>query len=174
MTDVTSRFRTRHASRLGAAALTGALVLTGCGVSGLDRAATVNGRDIAISDLQEAVQQYSQISPVEINQVLTVLVLLPVLDDAAAGTQGQLPDERLRTWANEQGLGDPSETTLDYLRGLSYLNNEQLLTAVTVEDLDALEIDINPRFGEWDGSNYAIAPGQPDWIIPADGGGAVN
>ncbi len=155
---------------LAAFVLAGALVLAGCGNAPLDHAATIDGQRINESDLQEVTQEFNALAPQPITpgEILTVLVQLPVLEDLAADAGSQITDgellEQIRTIP--QAPDEPSDLFLDLVRGLSYqqLSGGQL----PQEQLDELEVDINPRYGTWDPAQAAVVDEDPDWILPVD------
>lgn len=169
MNDVFSRLRKRSTRRLSALVLVGAVALSGCAAGDLDRAATVNGQRISISDVQGVVQQYSQVNPVSIDQVLTVLIVLPVLDEVAVDNPGQITEQQLLRWSRDQGIAEPTDAFIDYMRGLTYLQTPQITQAVDLQSLADLDVDVSPRYGTWDAELFMVTLDHPEWIIPADG-----
>lgn len=155
---------------LAGIAIAGALVLAGCGNAPLDHAATIDGQRISETDLQEVTQEFNGLAPQPITpgEILTVLVQLPVLEDLAADAGSQITDgelvEQIRTIP--QAPDEPSDLFLDLVRGLSY---QQLAGGqLPQEQLDDLEVDINPRYGTWDPAQAAVVDEDPAWILPVD------
>ena len=44
----------------------------------------------------------------------------------------------------------------------------QRAQSVTTEDLAAVDVDVNPRYGTWDATNGGLSPVVPDWIRADD------
>ena len=42
------------------------------------------------------------------------------------------------------------------------------LQGITQEDVNALDVQVNPRFGAWDPQAGQVVPQVPSWITPSD------
>ncbi len=168
-----------------ALALTAVLTLAGCSAGfGSDTAVSVEGKDYSVAELQQATAQLNTVSqqPSEPQQVLADLALLPLLDSIFTGSPREATDGAVRELLSAGGVTDPGPATLDAARSRQYqavLSDPALAQDpamadavaiamnVTAEDVAALDVDVNPRYGEWDTVNGGIAPSVPGWIRPA-------
>ncbi|MGL4175866.1 MAG: hypothetical protein ACRCSN_07280, partial [Dermatophilaceae bacterium] len=73
--------------------------------------------------------------------------------------------------AAERGVDDPSESTLEILkfnRALGQARESGALDEAQgqqlTEQLAALEVEVNPRYGVYDARNVSVQPGSPGWI----------
>lgn len=116
-------------------------------------------------------------------QVVADLALLPLLEDVFAGSPAETNDAAVRQALSRHGVNDPGQGTVDAALSRTYqalLSDSatfadpamgEVLTraqSVTIADMDALGIEVNPRYGHWDSANGGLAPFTPDWI-QADG-----
>ncbi|MFX0538132.1 hypothetical protein ACQBAT_03095 [Ornithinimicrobium sp. Y1847] len=158
-----------------------ALALTGCSGVGSDTGLTVEGTDYSVAELQQAASQFASASaePADSRRVIADLALLPIFDEVFAGSPAAATDSRVRSALSDSGISDPGPATLDARRSRYYqqlLNDPSILqdpsmadvlakaTAITQEDIDALQIEVNPRYGTWDASRGGLLQEQPAWI----------
>lgn len=163
--------RVRRAPRLAAALAAAVLALSACSNSPMDHAATVEGRVISEAELHEAVTllnaspsaQGQAISP---QAVLGLLVQLPALEEAVGGTLGdEEATQRARTLF---GVEETTPLLVDLARAVSYA---QAGAQPTAAQLEALDVEINPRYGTWTpqgvedpNSGAVITLDTPPWI----------
>ncbi|GGF38888.1 hypothetical protein GCM10011366_03100 [Ornithinimicrobium tianjinense] len=169
-----------------ALALTAVLALAGCSTGiGSDTAVSVDGTDYTVAELQEATTQLNALAqqPGEPQQVVADLALLPLLDEVFAGSPAETTESAVRQLLATNGVNDPGRATLDAARSRQYqqvLGDQatfqdpamaealQRAQSVTTEDLAAVEVDVNPRYGTWDATNGGLSPVVPDWIQADD------
>jgi hypothetical protein len=166
-----------------ALALSTALTLAGCSGGGVgdDTGVSVEGSDYSVAELQEATAQLNRVAqqPSDPQQVVADLALLPLLDDIFAGSPRELTDGSVREVLGQGGVSDPNPATLDAARSRQYqaaLSDPALQAdpamadamsramAVTEEDLAAVDVDVNPRYGTWDVTQGGLGPATPAWI----------
>lgn len=171
-------------SILAASTLTAALLLGGCSGVSSGEAAVIDGRSISMRELQETTTQLNEVStaPSDPAQVLTDLTKAPLLDDVMDGSTFELTEQSVSEVLRAAGLERPTELTLDVARTRQYLallqdpglmqdpaaeGVVQRLQALTVEDFEPLNIEVNPRFGAWDPTTVVVGEQVPDWIVPS-------
>lgn len=164
--------------------LAGALLLSGCSGLTASDAAIIEGRTISDSELQEATTQLNEIVPQPggAGVLLTDLARSFLLDAVISGTPLEITDQEMRELLRENGVADPNEVTIDVARAREYLTrlqdpaftadpaNEVVLTrlaAVGQEDLEGLDVQVNPRYGTWDPTSLSLVDQAPEWITPA-------
>ncbi len=185
----------RVRARVAAAVVLAVSGAAGCSTQS-GAAAVVEGRSIPVADVHAATEQLSPyLQNATPSGVLVLLVAEPVFErvatahgigvsdqeaqevldqlaappDPAAGEEGQEP-------APADGAGEQPEfgaASLDVAR-LTLLqrklgehpDGQALLDEVTAE-LAALDVDVNPRFGEIDFGQGGITPVEHDWLVPA-------
>ncbi len=158
----------RSATLLGVAAAS-ALVLSACSDNGMsaDVAAVVDGKQIPVSAVQQATQEFNSlpVTPTTPSDVLTLLVYGDHAAEAylAAGNP-PITDAQLVNDLEGGGLQNPSESTVDLYRAVNHLNTMQALPP-----MDDVDIQINPRYGAWDGNNGQVVAQTPDWITEVTG-----
>lgn len=148
----------------------------------MQEGAVIHGTSYSIEEVQESVQQINNIAaePTDARAVIYEAAIEQIFDDAFAGTNYRLTDADIRANVREAGLQDDAlPLTVEVMRLRHYaqllqspaaLDDEQLmpvvgeLQAVTQEDIDALEVEVNPRFGTWDPANGGVIPEVPSWI----------
>lgn len=161
-----------------ATALAAALALGGC-TAQPGSAAIVDGERIATTTVDRATRELNQLFTVDTRGVLSMLIVAPIyLDEASDLGLGKSQDEA-RAYltdvavANELDLdaADVSDATLDILRfDMAVRDMNQLVDPAPVVDringrLAELDVDVNPRFGEFTGQ--VVAPTTPEWIVTA-------
>lgn len=166
-----------------ALALTAALTLAGCsgGGVGAHPGVSVDGKDYSVADLQEATAQLNAMTQQasEPQQVVADLALLPLLDDIFAGTPREASDGAVRQVLASGGVSEPNEATVDAARSRQYqatLSDPAVQAdpamadamgramAVTAEDVAAIDVEVNPRYGTWDANNGGLSEVVPAWI----------
>jgi len=167
-----------HPVRLiGATALALTLV-SGCSGVGAGEAAVIEGQVIGVTELQETTEQLNEISA-EVStptSVLSDLSLMPFFDRAVAGTEAELTDSQVIDLLRANGLENPTELTIDVARTRQYgLSVEDpamaealaALNTLTIEDFEALDIEVSERYGQFDASILEVTQTTPEWITPA-------
>lgn len=182
--------RTRRHGRLGpvttvAAASAAAMVLAGCGDVAADQAAVIDGQTVGESELQETTAQLNTIAaePFTPSGVLSELTRAPFLDRAFAGTSVELTDQETAEFLAQNGLDEPTSLTVDVARARQYqtlLQDPQVmedpavaeavssLQEITVADIEALDVEINPRYGSFDAQTASVVSENPSWISSDD------
>lgn len=160
-------------ARRSATALTvtaaSALLFSACSDGGLSSgvAAVVDGKQITVADVQEATAQFNTlpVSPTTPTDVLTLLVYGDLAEEAhsAAGSP-PIPEGQLVSDLQGGGLQDPADSTIDLYRAINHLQMAQQLPPT-----DGVDIEINPRYGEWDGTNGQVVAQTPTWITEVTG-----
>lgn len=154
-------------------ALAVAMGASGCSAAESGAAAVVDGRRISVSAVQDAAADFEVFTgqPVPQQQVLYFLVIAPyVVDAAARAGVGVSPDDA-RTQLEDR-VGDPSEASIEALRAaesvsrLTQLSEDRAKPALdgVVADLQAADIQLSPRYGEFDAERITIVPPQENWI----------
>lgn len=167
-------------------AVTAALALGGCSGLGMTEGAVIDGTSYSVPEVQEAAAQLSQISaePVAPQTVIYEAAVISLLEPAFVGTPFEATDSVLRANLADAGLEEePSELTLESATFRHYgtvLSAPEAaadpalepvliaLQSVTVDDIAALPIAVNPRFGTWDPAGGGVAPQVPAWIQSSD------
>lgn len=166
--------------------LVGTLALAGCSGIDMSEGAVIDGTGYSVQEVQEAAEQMSTIAPepVDIPTLLYEAGVVSLLDEAFAGSPYEVTESELRSSLADQGLSEEaSDLTMESARFRYYgslVNSEAAaeegmqeplaaLQQVTVEDIDALPIEVNPRFGTWDGANGGVVPQVPEWIQTSAG-----
>lgn len=163
-----------------AIALVAALALGGCAADH-GAAAVVDGKPIAASTVDRAASELNQIFMVDARGVVTLLIVTPSYLDAArelgVATSHDEAREYVAQVAADSGVDvDPeglSDASLDILSlALSEQRMAQLPEAAEVfaeirAEISELDVEVNPRFGEFSFDNLAVIPTTPEWIHPA-------
>lgn len=178
--------RARTTVLLAPMALTASLALAGCGGTGMSEGVVIDGTGYSVEEVQEAAQQLTQVSTeqIDVQGAIYEAGVVPVLDQIFAGSPYEATESDIRSTLAEAGLEEEaSDLTVEAGRFRYYgqlINSEAAgaedmqpilgaLQAVTVEDIDALPVEVNPRFGTWDGANGGVVPEVPAWIQSSDG-----
>lgn len=171
----------KHALRHTAPALVAALTLAGCSGATMQEGVVVNGTAYSVSDVEEATQQFSELSGEDVapQAVISVAGAVPVLDEYFAGSSYQPSEQMLRNDLSGGGLQDEAnQLTLDVARYQYYasiLNDpasqaDPALAPVLeringyATDLAEQDVEVNPRFGAWDPQAGQVVPQVPEWI----------
>lgn len=168
-----------------ALALTATLALAGCSTGGSGTGVTVDGQSYSTADLHQATAQLNEAfaqqsgQPLGAQQVIASLALLPLLEQVFQGSPAVVSEAQVRASLAEAGISDPGPATMDAERSRLYqakLGDVATLQdpamadvlaraqAVTEEDLAAVEVEVNPRYGTWDVANGGLVPQTPAWI----------
>ena len=168
--------------RRAAAALAvgAALVLAGCGgPAGPDRAAVVDGQVISETSLQSAMAQVNSMDPALLQAkltptgTLTALVQAPVVLNYLDDLGVKVSDSVAMQDAKGRGVADPADSTLEIIKLASAISAAQSDGRLTEADageltqqLQALNIDVNPRYGTFNPQTASIELTSPGWVTP--------
>ncbi len=143
-------------------------------------AGVVDGRRISVEQVQQAAADLEAFSgqPVAQQQVLYFLVIGPYVIDAAARAGVGVSQNDARTQLADQ-VEEPSQGGVEALQAaqavsrLTSLSEDQAKPVLdgVVNQLRSADIDLSPRYGEFDKEQLTIAPPQENWI-EAEGGTA--
>lgn len=173
----------QHARRIASGAvvaLTLAGLVAGCS-SHPGAAAVVDGREIAASDVADAVTELEPAFPgVSALSALQILIDEPTLSDLASGAGLAVSDEDAIAYLTNQleGQGQPtpeefSSGTLAigrYLAAVEKLNASPDIAELGqeyTERVSQLDVTVNPRYGSYDASGGLAAPVTPPWVVGA-------
>lgn len=167
-TAATSLTRARRSAAALAAIGAGALVLSGCsGNLSSDVAAVVDGKEITVEEVQEATAEFNSlpVTPTTTTDALTLLIYGDLAEEAytEAGLP-PVPDAQLVSQLRSGGIEDPSDSLLDLYRSITHLTGLQGLPPA-----DGVDIEVNPRFGDWDAQAGQVIAQAPDWITEVNG-----
>jgi hypothetical protein len=172
-------------SVIAATALVAALVLGGCS-SQSGAAAVVDGEQISTATLDRTTRELQELfgPQVQSRQVLTMFSIAPSYLEAAAENGVAKSREEARDYlaniAASQAASEGSATvdvsgfsdaTFDIFRfdmavqELGMLANSQEIGAQLQERVAGLDIDVNPRFGEFSVENNIVLPLSHDWLV---------
>ena len=97
--------------------------------------------------------------------------------DYLAGKGVVVSDSVARQQAADRGVHDPSEGTIEIIRLASAITTAQQGgtfaegdAAALTEQLKALDVDVNPRYGSYDPNTASVQLTTPGWITAADSG----
>jgi hypothetical protein len=184
--------RRRPARREAVAVALAALALAGCSAES-GAAAVVDGTAIPVADVHTAAAELGRHlpEPPSPSSVLAVLVAEPTVVRVAGEHGVVASDQQVQelldqiSQPREQGQGDSeaapsdepatefSEPSAAVARfsiledGLQALPDAQQVQAELIAELDALDVEVNPRFGTLDFTTGGIAPVQHPWLVPA-------
>ncbi|GIG19665.1 hypothetical protein Cch01nite_03890 [Cellulomonas chitinilytica] len=163
----------------GVVAATLAGSLAGCSDGEPGAAAVVDGTVIPTADVRTAKSELNPyLQAVTSLNVLTVLVQAPtvvgIADDEGVGVSDEDARALLDSIVDQSGtktrptFSEPSLTVAKY--SIAYNNLQALPNAKDVatqidEDLRALDVTVNPRFGELADGNQISAPSRRPWIV---------
>lgn len=154
------------------------MLVSGCSGVSPGEAAIIEGEVIGVRELQETTEQLNTISqqPSTPSSVLSELSRMPFFDRAAAGTPGELTEQQVIDVLQASGLEDPTDLTIDVARTRQYgvtIEEPDMtdalaeLNTLTVEDFEALDIEVSDRYGSFDPNLLEVTPTTPEWITPA-------
>lgn len=147
-------------------ALSAALGLSGCASSGMNTAATVDGRVITESGMQAALAQLAPVAQVTPEQFLSTMIQAPVLEQKAVGQPFEMGTDKVVNEIREQfDIQDPDPLLVEFVRANYYGQNlTQAGIAITPADLQGLDVAVNPRYGTWDPAKATLSTQNPPWI----------
>ena len=165
---------------VAALAVGAALVLAGCGgPAGPDRAAVVDGQVISETSLQAAMSEVNAMDPQLLQAkltptgTLTALVQAPLVLTYLDGLGVRVSDSVAKQDAQKRGIADPADSTLEIIKlagAISTAQNDGKLTdadaATLTKQLQAMDIDVNPRYGTFNPETASIELTTPDWVTP--------
>ncbi|WP_151524958.1 hypothetical protein [Serinicoccus kebangsaanensis] len=172
----------KRAYTLTSAAALATLALAGCGGVGMTDGVVIEGTGYSVDEVQEAAQQLSDVSPepVTVPTVIYQAGVAPLLSGLFDGTSYEVTETDVRGVLADAGLeGEASELTVQAATFQQYgavindqaaLADEELapvvaeLQTVTAEDIGALPVQVNPRFGSWSATGDGVLPQVPEWI----------
>jgi hypothetical protein len=166
--------------RLAAALVLGAaLVTAGCGTTEANRAAVVDGRVISETTVQETMAQLNTMEPPLFQEAftptytLTTLLRAPVAIDYLADKGFVASESVARQAAAERGIDDPGPGTLEVIRFATAISDASgqgaFGDAENIELSEALrqqDVEVNPRYGEFDPDSFAVSVTVPSWVTP--------
>jgi hypothetical protein len=166
---------------IAALAVGAALVSAGCTISRAETAAVVDGNVITEGQLQVAIAQMNSMDPALLQEpltpsgALTALVQAPVILDHLA-TKGIIVSDTIATReAQDRGVARPSGDTLSIVRLATSITAAQQSGQITEADgaaiterMQALDVEVNPRYGAFSPETASIQLTAPDWVTLAD------
>lgn len=169
----------RTIATIAATALAAALVLGGC-TAQTGAAAVVDGDPISTATLDRTTRELNELFTVDSRGVLTMLIISPAYLDAAAEHGVAKSRDEARSYLDEVQAADPasevdvaafSDATLDIVRfdmavrELSQLPTAQEIGAQVQERIGGLDVDVNPRFGDFSAEASTISPASHEWLV---------
>jgi hypothetical protein len=159
-----------------AAPLLGVALVVGCGTQEAGAAAVVGGRRISVDELQNAVRDIQgYVGPdqqVKSEQVLLLLALQPYVDKVAAkaGIGVSESDARAEIVKRVPKAGLAAVRALQASGGIGAIQqlDAQRASVAEAEITDLLrgaDVQINPRYGQFDPKALVIKPEQPNWLL---------
>lgn len=155
--------------RLLVAAVAGAaLLLSGCGT--VNTAAVVDGHRITQSGLQEATEQIAQYAPqpMPARDVLTRLIIAPTVLEVLGERDVTITDAAARSRLAD--IDGPVPYLLDLTKldlAIGQMTQEDF-TEITSR-LTEIDVDVNPRYGEFNPEQVAVVPATAEWITSPAG-----
>lgn len=155
--------------RMLVAAVAGAaLLLSGCGTA--NTAAIVDGHRITQSGLQEAAEQIAQYAPqpMPARDVLTRLIIAPTVLDVLGEREVTITDAAARSRLADIDAPVPYVVELTRLDlAIGQMTQEDF--AEITSRLGELDVDVNPRYGEFNADQVAVVPATAEWIVSPAG-----
>ncbi len=165
----------RHPRASGiAVVLLGALLaglLGACSGSGApSTAAVVDGEIITVSEVQQATEQLRRVRSPEGTPVvatesktLGMLIIAAVINEPIARERLWVPDARFNSLIGQ--IPEPTEATRQVLladSASSRLSRDSIVRFK--QELAAADVEVNPRYGTFDGAAITLQHAVPDWI----------
>ncbi len=159
---------------LGAGAVLG---LAGCGQSGV--AATVDGHDITVDQVQSAAKSLRAADPTDFakatdRQILNVMIIGPtverVVSAAGAGVSDDAVRQAILSGAQQAGTKgvDPSKLNQDALAALRSNIALNQLDATTGPEyqkaIASVKVKVSPRYGTFNAKTGNLTAATPNWI----------
>ncbi|PID96391.1 MAG: hypothetical protein CSA84_05175 [Actinomycetales bacterium] len=146
-------------------------LLGACSGSGApSTAAVVNGEVITVSEVQQATQQLRRVqgprgTPIlnTETETLGMLILAAVINEPIARERLWVPDARYNSLIGQ--VPEPTEATRQVLLAASAKLTDASI-AQFKQQLAAADVEVNPRFGSFDGTAITLEHVVPDWIRP--------
>ncbi len=170
-----------RASAAVVASTVGVLLLSGC-AGDPSTAAVVDGRTITRDEVDAAVEDLAAGNGEGAGQVVWALAVAPLYIEAAEAEGFGISAQEART-----ALGDPqqaggadgviADSTVEIARYFISANTLESEGAGEVlqdvaDQVAALEIDVNPRYGDVDLAAETVREGAVPWLVGLDGAGA--
>lgn|GEM_PF-379192 len=161
-------------------------VLAGCSDGEPGAAAVVDGTAISTADVRTAKDELGPyLQAVTSLNVLNVLVQEPTVvglaDEEGVGVSDQDAQALLASIATQNGatsvptFSEPSLTVAKYsiaFNNLQGLTNAKDVASTLDERLSALDVTVNPRFGDLGDGNQIVAPTARPWVVVPKTGGS--
>ncbi len=173
----------KRAHSLPLAASIAAVALAGCSGVGMTEGVVIDGTGYSVEEVQEASQQLSVVSPEPVDTAGAIYQagLAPLLSGWFEGTSYEITDSEIRSELSDAGLEDEAgDLTVEAVKFQRYaaltgdqaaMSSEELapvlaeLQSLTEDDIGALPVEVNPRFGSWGPAGQGIVPEVPEWIV---------
>lgn len=170
----------RTVSVVGVLAVAG--VLAACGGGRPGAAAVVDGRSIPTSEVETATLELGPVlQGVSASAILGVLIQEPTVAAAASDAGVAVSDEQAADALDQQVAAAGGEAGQEFspasvavmrylleIQGLQGADDADTRLAALQEDLGALDLTVNPRFGTADDLGTVGTTAYP-WIVSADG-----
>lgn len=151
------------------ALLTAGVGLTGCGTDLSVSAAVVDGEVISDSQVQAVATEINAgmesvlPEPMTGQQVLYPLIIADAVEEVTTANGAGVSNDEARQVL--EGMEDPSDDALRYIRtNLAVQSSPEDVRAEIVEAVQALDVEVSPRYGEWDAEQLALVASTPNWI----------
>jgi len=146
------------------AALGSTLLVSGCGTS--DVAAVVDGHVITEAQVADVTREINEAfkpqAPFAPQQALNFLIHSRAVLDYAA--ENGFPQSESAARA-EIPMSNPSPATIDVLRtNAAYGKVTQADEVPLSQKIQALKVEVNPKYGTYDSQTGALGPSTPDWL----------
>lgn len=149
--------------------------VSGCGSSELfhdsTTAASYNGSSVSIDQVRQAVSQIktafgSGAADFNSQSAITYLLFANDFQRVAAQSGGAFSAAQARMEFEQRKVANPSTAAITALRSniaLGNIGNNPQSSAEITKIVKSASVQINPRFGQWDGVKGVVATDQP-WI----------
>lgn len=137
-------------------------------------AAKVNGEEITIDDLAQVQADFRENGVNTLaDGVLNMMINAEVANEIIEAEELNLPPEIREAVFGQLGLypaGDYSAKTDEMIDFLAFtlVTQQGAFTPEEIrpvlEALGEADVDVNPRFGEWDGDNFTLVPASRDYL----------
>ncbi|HLS74366.1 MAG TPA: hypothetical protein VK046_11385 [Actinomycetaceae bacterium] len=162
---------------LAAVAVLAGLVVSGCGAHP-GAAAVVNGERISENEVARAIEDFTTVTgqPVDAPMMLGTLIVAPIMVDVAAEHGVAASDAEAAALLDQQAELNNLEAPEDYSdgvlqvarmtlinQGLSQASDPQAVVDEINQRVDNADVEVSPRYGNFDPSGQIIAEPLP-WI----------
>jgi hypothetical protein len=161
-----------------------AALLAACGTPQAGAAAVIGGHRISVSDLQSATEdaqayvdaqtqaQGGQRTAVSQRQVLYLLAALPYIEQLATQSGVGVSQDDARAELRAWNVPNPSTAGVQVVQANAALAQLQQMGQAKAAQVNASitaslkqdHLQVNPRYGSFNGSVGRIIPGQPNWL----------